>query len=133
MLLTTIAPVCPCVMIIGIGLALQWHARLVHSSGVNFGSNVRVAAIMDFRRCWPSSQLEWMVRTETGDLTMRVKGHEEGGETVGEASAVVREGARILPSLMWHHDVRYQNLHLAPARSLLHFDVCVELIASVLV
>ena len=91
-------------------MILQWHARLVHSSGVNFGRNVRVAAIMDFRRCWPSSQLEWMVRTADGHLTMRVKGHEEGGETVGEASAAVREDARILPSLMWHHDVRILSM-----------------------
>ena len=94
----------------GTGCILQWHARLVHSSGVNFGHNVRMAAIMDFRRSWPSSQLEWMVRTREGHLTMRVKGREEYGEPVGQASARVRDDdvQSILPSLMWHHDVRRQ-------------------------
>ena len=45
-----------------------------HSAGVNFGRNVRIAAISDFRRVWPSSRLEWMVKQRDGSLTMRVEG-----------------------------------------------------------
>ena len=45
-----------------------------HSAGVNFGRNVRIAAISDFRRVWPSSRLEWMVKQQDGSLTMRVEG-----------------------------------------------------------
>ena len=107
----------------GCGDTLFWHARLVHSTGVNYGTNVRVAAISDFRRAWPSSRLEWMVETDAG-LTMRVKGHAEGGDTVGEASQRVRDGdiRSILPSLMWHHDV----LEIADAHQPTNRDMWTE-------
>lgn len=55
---------------------------------------------------------------------MRVKGHEESGQTVGGASAHVRDGTlqSILPSLMWHHDVRpckHTTVHVEKANGLL--------------
>ena len=100
------------------------HSRLLHSAGVNLGGEqlpgpspanrppprVRMAAISDYRRAWPSTALEWMVElppASGGGLTMRVKDHPrpEAAAVVSAGEQVREAELQVLQALMWHHDV----------------------------
>jgi hypothetical protein len=49
-----------------VGDTLLWHGRLLHSSGVSTGERVRMAAILDFGRPFPSSRVDWMLELPDG-------------------------------------------------------------------
>ena len=88
-----------------IGDTLFWHGRLLHSSGVNTGENVRMAAILDYGRPWPTSRVDWMYEMPDGGLTHNgMREYHEGGG--GEITWDVEEKAQgICTGMGYHHDV----------------------------
>ena len=76
------------------------HNRMVHSSGQNFGSTIRMAAIQDYQRIRPKSQLKYGTPEKPSGM---VPWQRPDGSLALEGRAA--PGPDVLASLQFHHDV----------------------------
>jgi hypothetical protein len=88
-----------------IGDTMFWHSRLLHCSGVNRGTRLRLATIMDFGRPFPcSSGVDWMITLpdDRGITHKIMEGYHSGRGLQGLPADDEERAQRILTGMMCH-------------------------------
>jgi hypothetical protein len=98
------AEITPVEFLGGVGDVLFAHALLVHSGGINEGSDVRLAVINDFQRVRPKTTLMWQVEdAHTPHTSGAQVVHPDGTVPFPPGVDLATAGEKRC-KLIWHHD-----------------------------